>query len=62
MQGYDRPLYFGLPSSTVQVKHKKEDITFMNPKHVNMGAVCSDLELEVENYENIGSIEEDLEK
>ena len=41
---------------------KKEEGTFRNLKSVIMGAVFSDLKLEVEKYENIDSIVEDLEK
>ena len=40
----------------------KEKVTFRNLKDVDMDAVFSDLELNVENCENIESIVEDLEK
>ena len=41
---------------------KKEEATFRNLKDVNTGAIFLDLKLEVENYENINNIVEDLEK
>ena len=41
---------------------KKEEATFRNLKDGDMGAIFSHFKLEVESYENIDSIVEDLEK
>ena len=53
----DHPrVLFNILLNIIKPIAKKEKVTFMNLKDVNMGAVFSDLKLEVENYENIASI------